>query len=313
MKTLSMEEYRAAEAAAQTPERTVVVLGNFDGVHVGHTGLIRAALAEKSRSGGICAVWTFRKPAGNALLITPPEERPFLLCAAGADLVITEDFEKVRGLTPEGFVFSILRDALHASHVVCGYNYRFGSGAKGDPGMLRTLCGQCGIGTTVVDAVCLDGEPVSSTGIRAALTAGDPEKAAKMLGRPYSYCLPVIKGNQFGRTKGFPTVNQCFPGGMLIPRSGVYASVTTVGNEKYPSVTDIGTKPTVSNENKVASETHILGFDGDLYGENVRVELHRYLRPEMKFSSPDELSAAVHADIANAKEIFEAAKNGDPI
>ncbi|MBR2847911.1 MAG: bifunctional riboflavin kinase/FAD synthetase [Clostridia bacterium] len=292
------------------PDRPLAVaLGNFDGVHRGHQRLLSAVREIAARIPGcVCAVWSFTtlaKDASSIPSLTTTEEKLRHIAASGVQYAILENFEDMRSLSPETFAISYLYEKLHCAAAVCGFNYRFGKGGAGDADLLSSLLSPCGCSVTVVPPVVFDGRVVSSTRIRAAVAEGDMEQAAALLGRPFSICLPVVHGRKLGRTIGLPTVNQTFPEGHIIPLRGIYACACTIDGCRYPSVSNVGVRPTVSDGDKVNCETHIIGYNGDLYGESIRVEFYRRLRDEMKFSSVDELKEAIEKDILGARSYFE--------
>ena len=208
-------------------------------------------------------------------------------------------FNEIRDLSPSDFVEKILVGRLGAAAVCCGYNYRFGKGASGTAQMMSEICGRLGLKCRVSGEVDVDRCAVSSTKIRGFIENGEIEKANKMLGRPFGFSSRVIDGDKRGRVLGFPTINQIIPEELAMPRFGVYQSVVTVNGEKFKGVTNVGRRPTVGTE-KILSETHILDFDRDIYGENVDVRLIKFIRPEKKFSSFDELARQIKSD---AKEV----------
>ncbi len=284
--------------------KRTVVLGNFDGVHLGHRALIDRARA----LGGTVTAYTFLSLPGAGACLTDPDEKRTLLVGAGADSVFLEEFERVRDFSPERFVREVLAGELHASDLVCGFNFRFGKGGAGDAALLTSLAAAQGMRTFTVPAVLSEGEPVSSTRVRALLRAGKPEEAEKLLGRPYSFTLPVLHGKALGRTLGFPTANQTFPEGRLVPKTGVYASFAEVGGELLPALTNIGVRPTFENGAVPNAETHILGgWRGDLYGKKLRVGLLSYLREEKRFETADALTAEIGKNREEALSAFAAA------
>lgn len=310
MVTYSQEAFRALLETEGRPKHITVVLGNFDGVHRGHKELLRAASFEKKMSGGISVVWTFPRREDQTGLVVSSEERLRLLEESGIDAVVLRDFDEVRGLSPEDFVKDILADALSANVCICGFNYRFGCRASGDAEDLKTICRRFGINVYICDPVLdSDGVTVSSTHIRGLLSEGDVTAVSELLGRFYSLELKVLHGHRIGRTIGVPTINQEMPKELITPKFGVYAGRTHIGGKIYPSVTNVGVRPTVSRETgdaeRVSVETHVIGYDGDLYGESVKVEFCRFLRAEKKFASVDELKAEVMHNIEEAKALFE--------
>ena len=211
-------------------------------------------------------------------------------------------------MTPEAFITDILKEKLHAEYVVCGFNYRFGHKAAGDPQLLKEFGAGLGINTVVHDEVKLDGETVSSTAVRKMIEDGDMEKAARFLGRPYSVSGKVVGGRKIGRKIGFPTVNLPVPMQLVTPPNGVYFTMVYCNGREYPGVTDIGVKPTVrKGGTKKFVETHILDFDGKLYGNEIRVDFLKMRRPEVKFSDIEALKRQIKEDRNAAAEFH---KNG---
>ncbi len=283
---------------------SAVALGNFDGMHIGHSLVLDRTL-EMSGEGFTPTVMLFdehslKSVTGEAppRLMTDSERLAFL--EEKGLTIKTVNFADIRNLSPEEFVDGILLKAFNARAVVCGYNYRFGRNAVGNAELLRHLCEQRNIKCITVDEVMLDGNPVSSTEIRKAVENGDIVLANRMLGRYFGFTAQVIRGDARGRTWGFPTINQRLPDGLVIPRFGVYQSVVRFDGREYTGVTNIGSRPTVGTH-IVLSETNILDFDGDLYGKNVEVRLIRFIRPEHKFGSFDELVKQIKNDVSAVK------------
>ena len=285
-------------------------LGNFDGVHRGHTALLKKA-TEK----GTCthsAVWTFRRHprlcSGDESFsaLTTTEQRLSLFAGAGIDLAVLCDFLDVKDVSPEDFALRILYNECHVRRAVCGYNFRYGKNASGTPTALSEELKALGAEEITVDAVkSADGAVISSSAIRRFLEEGDIERANDFLGREFCISLPVSEGQRIGRTLGLPTVNQVFPPHLVIPRHGVYAAKCTVDGKEYKAIANIGVRPTViSHAENVNCETHIIGFSGDLYEKTVPVRLCRFLRDEKKFSSVDELKSAILADEERAVRLL---------
>ena len=288
-------------------QNTVVALGNFDGLHLGHRAVIDQML--DAAGDAVPVVLKFREhPAlsegAKPFLLMSEEDCEKKLREHGI-LVLTYDYSAVCFLSPEEFVEQILQEELRAVTVSCGYNYRFGKDAAGDADTLRSLCEQRGIKVLISPEVRWQGESVCSTAIRKALLRGDMETANGMLGDPYSYDYTVVLGDQRGRLLGAPTINQFFPENLLIPRYGVYASIVQTQGKTYAAVTNIGLRPTIGHS-KPRSETYIEGFRGDLYGKNPKVSLLKYMRPEIKFQSLEQLGAQIAADAKLAEQIAEA-------
>ena len=283
--------------------RTAVALGNFDGMHVGHMAVLEAAKGFESEGLMPVAV-LFDEHSLKAITGKAPA---MLMTVTERNRIINENglrietlvFNEIRDLSPSDFVEKILVGRLGAAAVCCGYNYRFGKGASGTAQMMSEICGRLGLQCRVSGEVDVDRCAVSSTKIRGFIENGEIEKANKMLGRPFGFSSRVIDGDKRGRVLGFPTINQIIPEELAMPRFGVYQSVVTVKGEKFKGVTNVGRRPTVGTE-KILSETHILDFDRDIYGENVDVRLIKFIRPEKKFSSFDELARQIKSD---AKEV----------
>ena len=305
-----MTVYKLTDATVGTlPDRPLsVALGNFDGVHIGHRALLSTA-AKHASSIPECrsAVWTFSslvKSDDSIPALTTPEEKRFQIAQSGIAYAILEEFDAVRHMNASDFVRQYLIRRLHAAAVVCGFNFHFGRGGEGDAAMLAELLAPYKIPLTVIEPVFACGGIVSSTRIRAAVEDGDMESAAAMLGRPFSICLPVQHGNELGRTIGLPTINQNFPANHIIPRRGIYACRCLIDGSEYPGAANIGIRPSVAGDGHINCETHIIGYDGNLYGKNVRVEFLRRLRDERKFPTLDALRSAIQEDIAAVREYF---------
>lgn len=287
------------------PAGAVYAIGNFDGVHPGHRRLFDICRDIAQENGcAVCALTFCGLEKDGGKLITP-KDRDALLNAAGADLVLSVDFSLVKDMSPEEFTDVYLWEKLSPSAVVCGENFRFGKGAAGDARMLRMLLERHGIPLHIADTVIIDGSAVSSSRIKAALSGGDANYAAALLGRSYSFAYTVKEGKHLGKVIGAPTINQHFPQGMFIPKFGVYAGRADILGQVYPCVTNIGVRPTVDDGDFVTAESHIIGYDGDLYGQSVRVSLSEYLRDELHFDSVDALSAQIALDIKTAEKLFK--------
>ncbi|MDR1001832.1 MAG: bifunctional riboflavin kinase/FAD synthetase [Oscillospiraceae bacterium] len=281
---------------------TSVALGQFDALHKGHIEVIKAA----KKDGIALAIFTFKRGTLVKSVpgsVTTSGKRIEILENLGADLLCEPDFEDVRNLTPEEFVRNILVLKLKARFVTCGYDYRFGKNAEGTAQLLSELCRRRNVQCTVVPPVLEGGVPVSSTEIKRLLDLGEPDTAAAMLGRYFSYDFTVVGGQRLGRTLGSPTINQYFDDNLIIPKFGVYASMVQVEGKHYHSVTNIGVRPTVGS-GRPLSETFIADFDGDLYGQRVEVFLLKYMRDERKFESLDALKNQIALDAQTSREIF---------
>lgn len=284
--------------------KSAVALGFFDGLHLGHIEVIKRALL---RADLTSVVFTFN----NKTMLPKFKERENiitydlkleLLSRIGVNYIFAPDFADLRDLSPEEFVDKVLLEKLNAGFVACGYDFRFAKGGKATAETLSAICAERGIETCIVPAVTYEGEPISSTAIRELIRRGDLVKANALLGYELTYVLEVREGRKNGRKIGFPTINQIIPTGMIAPKRGVYKSWTQVRNRNYPSITNIGIKPTVEfqeGEERVQEmETHIIGFEGDLYGLRARVVLREYIREERKFDGMEELRRQLERDKA---------------
>lgn len=282
-------------------EKTVVAVGNFDGVHKGHQALLKKAsdLAKKLRA--VPAVWSFESytPRSSGVSIVTPEDRNALFGAYGAEKVFLSRYEDVSGYSAERFVNEVLAGECGAVCAVCGYNFHFGKNAAAGAQELKKLMEASGGSAYTVDPVRVGGETVSSTSVRGYLSEGEPEKAAALLGRPFYINLPVVHGRHLGTKLGFPTINQVFPKGLIVPRYGAYACVAEIGGKRYKAASNVGIRPTVDGAG-IISETHIIGFGGDLYSCTIKVEFIKFLRPERKFDSLDALKAQITEDVKQA-------------
>lgn len=273
----------------------VIALGTFDGVHIGHKGVVKAAL---SSGFPVAVVTSDINPktvfGGKAGRISSESLTDGQFEKLGVSAVIRLSFESIRNLSPEQYL-DMLCASLNAKGFACGYDFRFGKGAVGSHETLSAYADRHGLFFAVCDKVSIDGEAVSSSRIRAAIESGDIAAANKLLGRNYAIDFPVIHGDARGRRLGFATANQAFTEDFVLPRYGVYASRVTVDGAVYKAVTNVGTRPTFCDGAAVA-ETHIIGENLNLYGKKIKVEFLAFLRDEIKFSSADELIAQIEKD-----------------
>lgn len=274
-----------------------LALGTFDGFHIGHKKVIENAIASNRKP----QVLLFNEHPQKVLkskspgeLITENNKRK-LLKEWGVEATVI-NFSDIMSLTYEEFFYEVIVKKIGASVLSCGFNYHFGAKASGNTEKLKALCDKENIELLVSDPVEYKGEPVSSTRIRNAIRNGNIEDANNMLGREFSYDFLVVHGDARGRTIDSPTINQFFTEDFIIPEYGVYASYSVIDGEKYPSVTNIGVRPTIEGFSKERSETNIVGFDGDLYDKNINVHLLKKIREEMKFNNLDELRNQIAKD-----------------
>lgn len=284
-------------------EKTAVALGYFDGLHPGHMAVIDTALGQKGLSP---AVFTFNcdttlpKFRRQEDIISFPAKCA-MLDKKGVKYLFAPDFADVCRLTPEEFASEILVGKLNAGFVCCGNNFRFGLGGYGTPDKLCELGKRLGFRAEIVPDICLDGELISSTHIREFIRSGEIRAANRLLGYELWFRLPVLHGNEIGRTISFPTINQVIPQTNVIPRFGVYKSIVELDGEKFHGITNVGVRPTIKGSEGIILETHILNFSGDLYGQEVTVALIDFIRPERKFDSIDKLKEQIAVDIASIK------------
>jgi len=292
------------------PERrpSAVALGVFDGVHVGHRAILGAAVAHARATGASALVCTFEpnplevlQPDRAPQAITTLEERLDLIAGCGVDGTVVLTFTReVAAIEPEAFVKDVLVERLAARQVVVGFNHRFGRGARGDAALLRDLGGRLGFSVDVIEPLSVDGVPVSSTAIRAALGRGDLASAERMLGRPYTLPGKVVPGAGRGRTLGFPTANVA-PDRPVLLAPGVYACGAEVAGQAHRAVVNIGVRPTFGGDT-LAVEAYLLDFAGDLYGQTIRLTFTSRIREERRFPSVDALRAQIADDVDTARK-----------
>lgn len=283
----------------------IYALGFFDGVHLGHQALLRAVKTLASE--GCRGVVTFSGHPDTLVLGTTPalintaEDRENLLRNYGMDRVVTLPFDKKMLSTPwEDFLEELRRD-FGAGGFVCGEDFRFGAKGAGTASLLQDYCEKEGLPCAVVPEQEMSGVRISSTYIRELLTQGRMAEADTFLGHPHVLSGTVVSGRRLGRTLGIPTANLHLSEGVIVPRFGVYACRALAEGRAYPAVTNVGTRPTVSGKN-LNVESWILGYDGDLYEKEITVEFLKFLRPERKFDSLEQMKAEIQK---NARETLE--------
>lgn len=305
--------FRDVEGACLAPAGSVVCIGAFDGLHLGHRALVGHAVASARASGLAAAALSFeplpreffaRENKPPRLLL--PRAKFEGLAALGCDLVGLLRFDtKFAALSPDEFVERVLVRRLAAREVWVGRDFRFGHRRAGDFDMLTALGERHGFRVRSIEDVTLDGERVSSSRVRAALVAGDHALAARLLGRPYAISGRVVRGQQLGRTLGYPTAN------LRLARktpalSGIYATwVHGIGDTRRASVSSLGRRPTVFGKEPLL-EAHLFDFDGDLYGRRITVEFVAKLRDEVKFDDLDTMVEQIHRDAATARALLAA-------
>lgn len=290
---------------AEIYSNTVVALGTFDGCHMGHLTVFRTAFLEAKRTKAKSIVYTFEaNPHENKKSILTLDEKIKIIRKSGIDYVAIDDFSAVKNLDGESFVNKILIDKLKAIKAVCGFNYRFGKNAICTPKELREFFEKKAGSVLICDEISFENEVVSSTLIRNHIEKGSIERILPY-SKPYSIYAKVLEGKRLGRTIGIPTINQIIPEGKIVPMKGVYITECEIGEDVYPSVTNVGTRPTVEENGQENMETHIIGYDGNLYSSYVRVNFYKKLREEKKFESIEELKKEIESNIKEAVEYFK--------
>ena len=293
---------------------SVVALGNFDGLHKGHMSVINAAIDMAKELKAIPFALVFKEHPLTVLTGETPacifnkDTRAAAFKKTGITLCLL-DFKELCDMSPEKFFNEIIIKRMGAVGVCCGFNYSFGKDGLGTPELLKRFCESNGIAFSMSEELDYEGEAISSSRIRACIENGEIEKANAMLGHPYSFKLPVVDGAKRGRHIGAPTINQALEEGLIVPKYGVYMSKTTVDNMSFLSITNVGIRPTIHDDDVPSIETFILDFDGDLYGKYVEVSLLRFIRPEKKFDSLVQLETQIKTDEKKVRELADAAIN----
>jgi len=288
----------------------IIALGNFDGFHLGHQAVVGRAVQRGAHERRPVIVATFDphpvrhfKPDTPPFRLTTLDQREELFMHAGADAMMVFKFgAELASTAAEDFISGLLAKRFGAAGVVTGEDFTFGKGRGGNADVLRELGAECGIGAETVAPVLLGGQRISSGRIREALQAGDPHAATQQLTRPFAIRAEVIHGDKRGTDFGWPTANMKL-GPYLRPAYGVYAVRVRLPDEReYDGVANLGHRPMFEPEELL--EAHLFDFSGDLYGQQVEVALHHYLRPEAKFDNIDELVAQIGRDAAQTKELL---------
>lgn len=302
-----------ARRSTDLPRGCVATVGNFDGLHRGQRAIVDRVVERARELGAPSALLTFEPhplevlaPERAPLRIVTPRQRERLLEEAGLDVLLTLSFDAdLAALSAEEFVRRILVDALHVREVYVGTQFRFGRGRSGNLDLLRKMGSELGFEAFGVAERMADGEPVSSSRIRRAIQEGQVERAAGLLGRPFSLAGTVVRGDRMGKKLGWPTIN-VRPEGELEPLEGVYATRVYFPSfpARFDSVTNIGTRPTVYENYQRVIESHVFDFGSDVYGERVELYFFRRLRDEMLFPSVMALSAQIRRDVEATREYF---------
>lgn len=309
-----MHVYKGMAELGGAPKGSVVTIGNFDGVHLGHQELIGRVAAHAKRINGTAVAITFRphphfvlRPSEAPLLINTYEEKAALLRQYGADIVVEQPFSReFSNITPDQFVNQFLVQGLDTKVLYLGYDFAFGKERAGSVETIQRLAEARGIEIHVVPPFKVNGQPVSSSLIRRTLDEGDIPFVNQCLGRPFFLSGLVWRGEGRGRTIGIPTANLQTEN-RKYPRVGVYATRTLWRKTWHNSISNIGYNPTFKGDGTdlpLKVETHLFDFDADMYGDDIRVEFFSFLRPEKKFGGVAELLAQIAADSAAARDIL---------
>ncbi|MEM8925026.1 MAG: bifunctional riboflavin kinase/FAD synthetase [Actinomycetota bacterium] len=313
-----MELYQDLNSCPDVGEGHALTIGAYDGVHLGHQAVIRAAQRSAERHGSRMALVTFDphpayvlRPESAPLLLTDLEQKLDLLESVGVDAVVVVPFDSERANeTAQEFVERVLIDCLKAKAVVVGSDFHFGKDRSGNVDLLTKLGELHGFdveGVQLLPRANGIQEAVSSTAIRRALAGGEVATAARMLGRHHEVRGTVVEGDQRGRTIGFPTANVAVPRHMALPADAVYAGwYLRPDGERWPAAINIGKRPTFyQNAEHSLLEAHLIGFEDDLYGEKARVQVVELLRSEQRFDGIDALKAQLQRDVSRAAELLD--------
>ena len=290
-------------------EKVVFALGFFDGVHLGHQALLKACVELAARLGVQTGAITFENHPqslfSNAVppLINGLQDRYQLLRHYGIDQIYPFPVTReVMSTNWRDFLDELMQRG--AVGFVCGDDFRFGHRGEGNGERLQEYCAQKGLPCVIIPEQTMDDTRVSSTYIRRQIEEGDMATAVRFLGHAHILTGEVTSGRKIGRKIGVPTANLIIPEGVVVPKYGVYACRVALEGKQYCAVANVGTRPTVGGH-RITVEPWILDFDGDLYGRSITLEFHRYLRPERKFDSLEELRAEIQKNAAQTREFFE--------
>ena len=303
-------EYSEPPVFANNP---VITIGNFDGVHKGHRALIQNAMNMAKKTGSPLVILTFWPHTGSLVAnrsigrIYTEDQKLALLkeFAPEAEIVQLAFDDHLRQMPEDLFFSEILINRYHMRGLAVGENFRYGYLGTGDAKSLKKHCLEEGIPFEDVAGICVNHRTVSSTWIRELLTEGNIEKANELLDRNYYAESIVQHGKHLGSTLGFPTANLLLPEGLTVPKHGVYLTKVWVPEGSFYGITNLGINPTVEHGNQIKIETHLLDYQGDLYGKTIRVEFLHFQREEQRFHNVEELKARVMLDIEQARHLIE--------
>lgn len=281
-------------------EKTAIALGFFDGLHKGHRAVINAVLGGEYSP----AVFTFESSSSLPKFqkrenILTQNVKEIFLAEMGVKHLYSAEFNDIKGMSGEEFVREILMGKMNGAKISCGYDFHFGKGGKWTAVDLKAICNDLGVEAEIIPEQKIGEQRISSTIIREMLKNGEITLANELLGQPLTYILEVVHGHKVGRELNFPTINQYIPCSCILPKQGVYSSITILNKKKYLSISSIGNRPTFGGDSRAMLETNIIGFKGDLYGQKIRIELRRFLREQIKFSTRKELIEQMELDKAD--------------
>ena len=295
-----------------TQIKRAIALGFFDGVHLGHAALLNKTKERAEEIGATPSVLSFDVHPDSLVF---GKEVPLINSAIGREDLIRRLFgiqnvvflhfnQHMMHMPWEEFAASAIEE-LNIGWIVVGHDFCFGYKGQGTASRLKDYCETRGIGCDIIPAVRLDGEIVSSTKIRQLIADGEIDEANRWLGHPHTLADTVHSGYHLGRKLGTPTINMYFPEGVLVPRFGVYATkVCLEDGSEHVAVTNVGVRPTVSEDDRISVESHLLDYSGNLYGRQARVEFYSFLRDEQRFDSLEQLGRQIRRDAETARDYF---------
>lgn len=302
-------EYIRGTTEFQIGEPTVLSLGKFDGLHMGHQ-LLMEEMHKKQHLGYRTAIFTFDIPPKSLVegktgqVLTTNREKEYVFSRNGIDYLIEYPFSPgMRSMEPEVFL-DMLASKVHIAWVVAGRDFHFGHNRRGDYRLLIEKGPDFGFEASIVEKMQYHGRDISSTCIREQLQKGNIALANRLLGYEYFVLGEVVHGRRLGRELGIPTINQIPPQEKLLPPFGVYVSRVVLDGKSYGGITNVGRKPTIEGENPIGVETHIFDFAGDVYGREIEVQFLQHLRPEQRFESVDALADEMRRNIQQGKKVF---------
>jgi len=300
------------ELAKVKPQReTLLTVGVFDGLHLGHQRLLSHLRDEAQKRGWLSGVITFEShpqvvlsAESKLLWLSDLETRIDLLRGLGMDVVVALPFNpELAQLTAREFI-QLLKDHLRMRGLIVGPDFALGRNREGDAERLRLLGQEMGFSVEVIPPVVLDGEVISSSAVRQALAQGDMKRVEKFFGRPFSLSGEIVSGDERGGTLGYPTANLDVRAEQALPGDGVYVTVAHLDGESLPSVTSIGVRPTFGGGKRLV-ETYLLDYEGELHGQRLRIDLLDKLRDEKRFGNAEELKSAIGKDVERARAILD--------